>query len=396
MPSMKNQSGCKSSIFSLMFYFLLIIGVSLQFGGSNWDVVWHGSKKVESFLTPPHAVIYSGVAIIIGNVIFKLVLSGTFKEKKSTRHVISFSDILKNVSLLPFPLKLCIIGSLLQITAGPFDFWWHTRFGFDGLLSPPHFVLAIGMFLVSLGAMIGVYKNINTCPFPNMGRILFLISSGVYLMVVIGIILLLTLPFSKGQYFDFNPDPFSALFEAIIFIPFIMSVFLSIICSVLKTPYTFTLIFAVIITVQTLSTIVSNSYFIGTFPYYILNIVPPVFVDLIVLKYNITIYNNNNNLNKNGHFSISLFKNRYFIASTSLSLFFIPLFFPWTGDVFWGYFKPSNELRMEDFLFQILFPIILPVIIPISFVSSIIGSYIAEKFIKQGNIINDQRSFLKE
>jgi hypothetical protein len=101
-------------------------------------------------------------------------------------------------------------------------------------------------------------------------------------------------------------------------------------------------------------------------------------------------------LNKNRHFSISLFRNRYFIASTSLSLFFIPLFFPWTGDVFWGFFKPSNELRMEDFHFQILFPIILPVIIPISFVSSIIGSSIAEKFIKHNNINNDQRSFLKE
>ncbi|HEY0579149.1 MAG TPA: hypothetical protein VGC75_00435, partial [Candidatus Nitrosocosmicus sp.] len=172
MPSMKNQSGYKSSIFSLMFYFLLIIGVSLQFGGSNWDVVWHGSKKVESFLTPPHAVIYSGVAIVIGNIIFKLFSSGTFKEKKSTEHIISFSDILKNVSLLPFPLKLSIIGALLQITAGPFDFWWHTKFGFDGLLSPPHFVLATGMFLVSLGAMIGVYKNSKTYPFPNMGKIL--------------------------------------------------------------------------------------------------------------------------------------------------------------------------------------------------------------------------------
>ncbi|MGN6628372.1 MAG: hypothetical protein ACTHKJ_00670 [Candidatus Nitrosocosmicus sp.] len=393
---MKNQSSCKSSIFSLMFYFILIIGVSLQFGGSNWDVVWHGSKKVESFLTPPHAVIYSGVAIIIGNIIFKLFLSGAFK-KKLTKHIISFSDILRNVSLLPFPLKLCIIGSLLQITAGPFDFWWHTKFGFDGLLSPPHFVLAMGMFLISLGAMIGVYKNIKVYPFSNIGGIFFLISCGVCLIVLIGIILLFTLPFSKGQYFDFNPDPFSALFEAIIFMPFIMSVFLSIICSVLKTPYTFTLIFAVIIAIQSLSTIVSNSYFIGTFPYYILNSVPPIFVDLIVLKYNINIYNNNNNnLNKNRHLSISLFKNRYFIASTSLSMFFIPLFFPWTGDVFWGFFKPSNELRMEDFLFQILVPIILPVIIPISFVSSIIGSFIAEKFIKQANINNVHRAFLKE
>src|SRR5690349_3311094 len=104
MPRMKDQSNCKSTIFSLMFYFLLIIGVSLQFGGSNWDVVWHGSKKVESFLTPPHAVIYSGVAIIIGNIIFKLCSFSAFKKKKFDIRI-SFSDTLKNVSLLPFPFK---------------------------------------------------------------------------------------------------------------------------------------------------------------------------------------------------------------------------------------------------------------------------------------------------
>ena len=51
----------KSGFISLFIYFLFTIGVSLQIGGANWDIVWHGSKNVESFLTPPHAIIYSGV-----------------------------------------------------------------------------------------------------------------------------------------------------------------------------------------------------------------------------------------------------------------------------------------------------------------------------------------------
>jgi hypothetical protein len=37
-----------------------------------------------------------------------------------------------------------------------FDFWWHYQFGFDGLLSPPHAVLAAGMLMAALGALIGV------------------------------------------------------------------------------------------------------------------------------------------------------------------------------------------------------------------------------------------------
>ena len=57
MPSVYSQTKTKSPVISLLIYFLISIGVSLEIGGSNWDIVWHGSKNVESFLTPPHAVI---------------------------------------------------------------------------------------------------------------------------------------------------------------------------------------------------------------------------------------------------------------------------------------------------------------------------------------------------
>jgi hypothetical protein len=60
-----------------------------------------------------------------------------------------------------------------------------------------------------------------------------------------------------------------------------------------------------------------------------------------------------------------------------LSSFFITLFFPWSVDVYGGFFKPSEETRTEEFLLQILFPIILPVFIPISILSSFIAGIIA-------------------
>ena len=49
---------------------------------------------------------------------------------------------------------------------------------------------------------------------------LFLMSSravafGVFLMVVVGMVLLFTLPFSKGQHYDFNPNPLAAIIAAI-------------------------------------------------------------------------------------------------------------------------------------------------------------------------------------
>jgi hypothetical protein len=206
-------------------------------------------------------------------------------------------------------------------------------------------------------------------------KMLFLISCGVVLMVAVDIVLLFTLPFSNGQYFNFNPEPFSAIFIAIISIPFIMSTILATISSSLKIPFTFTSVASVIILIQTVSTIISNSYFFGIFLYYILNIIPALIIDLTLLKY-VKFKNQNNN-------NIDEYKNtlnkRYSIASIVFSLFFIPLFFPWTVDVFGGFFQPSNEIRTEEFLLQILFPIILPIVIPLSLFSSFVGTIFSKK-----------------
>src|SRR5207244_11181972 len=49
----------------------------------------------------------------------------------------------------------------MLVVAGPIDFSWHSAFGLDGLLSPPHFVLLMGMIISSLGSMLGIILSIN-------------------------------------------------------------------------------------------------------------------------------------------------------------------------------------------------------------------------------------------
>lgn len=102
---------------------------------------------------------------------------------------------------------------------------------------------------------------------------------------------------------------------------------------------------------------------------------PALIIDLTLLTY-VKFKNQNNN-------NIDEYKNtlnkRYSIASIVFSLFFIPLFFPWTVDVFGGFFQPSNEIRTEEFLLQILFPIILPIVIPLSLFSSFVGTIFSKK-----------------
>jgi hypothetical protein len=195
-------------------------------------------------------------------------------------------------------------------------------------------------------------------------------------MVGVGIILMFTLPFSKGQYFNFNPEPFTAIFGSIILIPLVLSIALNVISQCCKTPFIFTGIVGIIMVIQSGATIISNSYFIGIFPYYLLNILPALTLDVILIKYNKI---KKPDLKTNFNFNRS-----YMISSILVSLFFIPLFFPWTADVFGGFFKPPTTVRTEVFLAEILFPVVLPIVIPISLLSAFAGGYIAQKINKKG------------
>ena len=65
-----------------------------------------------------------------------------------------------------WPAKLVIVGVIMLISAAPVDFAWHSAFGLDGLLSPPHFVLVSGMIIGNAGALIGLTQNVKVtfCP----------------------------------------------------------------------------------------------------------------------------------------------------------------------------------------------------------------------------------------
>jgi hypothetical protein len=358
------------STYLVLVYLAISIGVALQISGSNWDIIWHGIGNVESFFTPPHSVIYSGVALAIGSIILAIFLFTVLEQKKGSRSISPLYFL--RLSTIPFSLKLAVIGSLLQLTAGPFDFWWHNQFGFDGLLSPPHSVLASGMLMVALGALIGIYtlkRDNNTLFF---SKVCLAIAFAVFLMVAVGMVLMFTLPFSKGQYFDFNPDPLAAVAAASIVIPFLIGLCLFSAARVTSMPFIFTSITAIIMLIQSTTTIISNSYFVGILPFYLLNIFPAMLAD-IILQYRrgegITLIPASNTTVK-----------RYLIASIIVPLFFTTLFFPWSVDVYGGFFKPSDNIRTEKFFIQLLMPLIIPIVIPLSAVSSMAGEYVVLRF----------------
>jgi hypothetical protein len=385
---------------SPIIYLLISIGVSLQISGSNWDIVWHGVGNVETFFTPPHSVIYSGVVLAIGSVIGGTI-QAAFRIRQQKNDATWFV-LLSVPSSLPLALKLAAIGCIMQLTAGPFDFLWHSLFGFDGLLSPPHSVLAVGMLTTALGALIGIYghysnhssKINNASSLSSLfSKLSLIIGFAVFLMVAVGMVLMFTLPFSKGQYFDFNPNPLAALVAASVSIPFILGICLFIAARISSSPtsnripFIFTSIVAVIMTIQSITTITSNSYFAWLFPVYLLNIIPALVADILIVRYS---------QKKKADSLLSSWvdkainnklKKWYPIATVIISIFYITLFFPWTIDVFGGYFEPPSSLRTEQFFVQLLIPTILPSVVPVSIVSSLIGSLIAQRLINSRKLI---------
>lgn len=95
-------------------------------------------EGIETFLTPWHAVLYSGFAVAAAI----LVLA----------HFQNVSQGYAWSRALPQGYMLALVGVGIFALAGTADFAWHSLFGFEAdqeaLLSPPHLALAIGGSLI--------------------------------------------------------------------------------------------------------------------------------------------------------------------------------------------------------------------------------------------------------
>ena len=125
-------------------YAVGIAGAFLQIAGAQWDVSAHILGIVETFFTPAHTVLYTGIALVALASVYGLLLK--------SRTVASGSLS----SSLFTGLSIAVVGSSLQIVAAPIDFWWHSTNGFDPFLfTPAHSLLIIGMIIGGVGMTLG-------------------------------------------------------------------------------------------------------------------------------------------------------------------------------------------------------------------------------------------------
>ena len=176
----------------LIVLIVSLFGSVLEIWGGSWDITSHAIGAPESFFTPPHAVLYSGVGISLIAAIAAFVIIGKNKEIRNE----SFS----------LGLKLILIGSIIQIVAGPSDYLWHELYGTDGLLSPTHLTLITGILIQSVGIIVGLTRLI---PF-NFKAVKPALTIGFAALwfIVIAFCFQFGLPISNGETINLNPDPY--------------------------------------------------------------------------------------------------------------------------------------------------------------------------------------------
>jgi hypothetical protein len=159
------------------FVYAVVLAAACIPIGALWDISWHSTIGRDSFWTPAHILIYLGGAVpgmVCGWVVLKTSFFGSAEERAVSVRYLGFHG--------PLGAWVAIWGSLTMLVSAPFDNWWHNAYGLDvAILSPPHALLALGMYAVAVGALLLAlsWQNRGSEEMARAGGRLFLFAMGV-------------------------------------------------------------------------------------------------------------------------------------------------------------------------------------------------------------------------
>jgi hypothetical protein len=284
---------------------LISIGILLAESGGSWDITNHLLNKPETFFSLPHIILYSGIILaIIGATIMLL-------HWRSYSTYVSSQRGEKNLEL-DLSIKLVITGVTMLILAGPLDFFWHSAFGLDGLLSPPHLILTIGMFAASIGGLIGLRtfifinnsisqdkrQNKDIDNLKNNERTAISLYTALTIIGILpiwmslsGLIYMFSLPFSDTEYYNFNLEPTTAATIATVSFPFLISFILvslfrltNEIGNKKRNFGAISITGSIFIIIAIVTMMIPNKSLIPTIPFYVLNIIPIIIADIFLSR----------------------------------------------------------------------------------------------------------------
>ncbi len=230
-------------------------GGILQIGGASWDITSHILREPETFFTPSHTVLYTGV----GHTTFAAII-GIFISLKNRKDIRSKSFYTA--------FKLLIIGAAIQLISGPGDFMWHSVFGVDGLMSPPHLALATGILINAIAAVVGLARILQYVQLKRsqtLARIALIPAFAALWFSATWYIFMFVLPLSNGEHFNFNPDPVAGVAIATIALPFVSAMIFLISSRTIGRLGAASAVAGVVITLNVLANIAPAYQFLGDF-----------------------------------------------------------------------------------------------------------------------------------
>lgn len=355
---------------SLFILIVSTLGSFMQISGASWDITSHLLNQPDSFFTPSHAMLYTGIGLIA---ISAGVGSYLLRRKK-----------IKQYNSISRSFKLLLIGSFLSLIAGPLDYLWHQSFGLDGLLSPTHMTLATGMLINSVAVFIGLYGVMNNIShWKNLAKIFLIPCLSSLWLTSIWYVFILVLPFSESEFFNFNLDTYSATLIASIFLPLINSIMFLYSSKVFNNIFGYTsIIIALLVLVNTFSTILPTGNILSS-------IIPWYFVSILGASLLADIILNSNFIRVNS----KQFKNNKLIASSIIGSIFYFFNYPmivWTYGTFLNVNLGSLNAVLPTFLNTIV--TVTFITVPVGTVMGLIGYLIFSKIENSLNILTKGRN----
>ncbi|MDB4876859.1 MAG: hypothetical protein JWM41_3305 [Gemmatimonadetes bacterium] len=165
---------------SLWHAYTVVFAAACVMIGVYWDISWHMSIGRDTFWTPAHLLIQAGgliAGITSGYVALRTTFRGTDEERNAAVSFWGFRA--------PLGVWICVWGCGAMLTSAPFDNWWHNAYGLDvRIISPPHVVLAVGIFSIVIGALLLTLAQQNRANDDQRRRLAWVLAatSGFFLM----------------------------------------------------------------------------------------------------------------------------------------------------------------------------------------------------------------------
>lgn len=127
------------------------LGMLFAFAGLIWDHAWHTTTALDAFWSPPHVLLYSGLALVM--------LTSLSIFVRSVRESLSGGLVLRVPFLsfpVPAPLLLLAVGTLAAVLTGMVDQKWHEVLkSAESFYSAPHNFIIVGAMIAAFGIRSG-------------------------------------------------------------------------------------------------------------------------------------------------------------------------------------------------------------------------------------------------